>query len=117
MITSKIGQVLTPEQQTYLVRLATLNENAMAMRQVLGAGQGSDDVRRAIRATIPNAATPSKSYAFEQLDRFEKVLDRLGRGVLKVPLRGEKGKNDVVPKPRGKASKADSLREKYGIGK
>ena len=77
---------LSSEQQDYLINLSQLVENSMAMRSVLGAGQGSDDMRRAIRSTIPGPNTPSKDYALKQLDKFEAVLNRLERGIPQVPL-------------------------------
>ena len=79
---------MNPDQQDYLVNVTNLVENAMAMRSVLGAGQGSDDLRDAIKAVIPGPATPNKAYALKQLDVFEKTLGRLERGVPNVPLRG-----------------------------
>ncbi len=82
---------LTSQQQEYLIRVTNLVENAMAMRSVLGAGQGSEDLRSAITATIPGPTTPNKNYALKQLDIFERVLDRLERGVPKVPLRTDLG--------------------------
>lgn len=79
---------LTPQQQDYVQNVAQLTENAMAMRGVLGAGQGSEDLRNAIRSTIPGATTPNSQFALGQLDKFESVLNRLLRGVPNVPLRG-----------------------------
>jgi len=58
-----------------------LTENAMAMRSVLGAGQGSEDLRNAIIRTLPGVMSPDKKYAQKQLDLFEKTLDRLKKGV------------------------------------
>jgi hypothetical protein len=78
---------MTPEQQDYLINVTNLIENAMAMRSVLGAGQGSEDLRDAVKSTIPGPSTPSREYALKQLDTFERVLNRLERGVPKVPLR------------------------------
>lgn len=82
---------MTPQMQEYLINHATLIENALAMRSVLGAGQGSDDMRAAISATVPGPTTPNKAYALKQLDSFEAVLNRLERGVPKVPLREGQG--------------------------
>ena len=87
---------LSAQGQQYLINTTNLIENAMAMRSVLGAGQGSDDVRSAIIATIPGPATPNKEYAGKQLDQFEKVLGRLERGIPNVPLRTDTG---VAGKP------------------
>jgi hypothetical protein len=88
---SAVGQTLTPDQQDYLIQLFQLREQAMAMRSVLGAGQGSDELRAAILQTIPNPATPTRGYAAKQLDAFEAVLNRLSRGIPKVPLRNTPG--------------------------
>jgi hypothetical protein len=77
---------LNQAQQTYLINLAQLTENAMAMRSVLGAGQGSEDLRAAIRATIPGPQTPTKKYALDQIGAFEGVLNRLEKGIPNVPL-------------------------------
>lgn len=91
LISGAAAGSLSPQQQEYLIRVTNLIENAMAMRSVLGAGQGSEDLRSAITATIPGPTTPSKDYALRQLETFEKVLDRLERGVPKVPLRTDLG--------------------------
>lgn len=80
---------LTPDQVDYVTNLFQLRENAMAMRSVLGAGQGSEDLRAAIQATIPGAGTPNAAFANAQLDKFEKTIDRLSRGVPTVPLKSE----------------------------
>ena len=82
---------LSDKQQEYLINQANLVENAMAMRSVLGAGQGSEDLRNAIVNTIPGATTPSRKYALGQLDTFEKTLNRLERGIPQVPLRSQVG--------------------------
>lgn len=94
---SQWGTTLNPQQQSYLIDLAQLKENAMAMRSVLGAGQGSDQLRAAIAATIPGPTTPNKKYGLEQLDKFEQVLNRLERGIPSVPLKAATGKISDVP--------------------
>jgi hypothetical protein len=91
LITGEFGKSLTSEQQQYLVDVTNLIENSMAMRTLLGGGQSSDDMRKAIRNTIPGTGTFSKDYANKQLDRFEQVLNRLSRGVTNVPLRNVPG--------------------------
>lgn len=83
------GGHMTPQQQEYLINLAQLHEQALAMRSVLGAGQGSEDLRAAVLRTIPGPGTPNKAYAAKQLDAFEQTLNRLSRGVPKVPLRDQ----------------------------
>ena len=76
-------------RDSYITNLAQLKENAMAMRQVLGAGQGSDEMRAAITATLPTPRTPTRAYASTALDKFEGQLNRLSRGLLNVPLSPE----------------------------
>ena len=58
----------------------------MAMRSVLGAGQGSEGLKNAIVATLPGPRTPTREYAAKQLDAFERALDRLSRSIPKVKL-------------------------------
>lgn len=91
LINSQFVKNLTPDQQDYLINVNSLIENAMALRSALGAGQGSGDLRDAIRATVPSGTTPTKEYGIKQLERFNKTLDRLERGVPKVPLRTDLG--------------------------
>ncbi len=97
LIGGEAGRQLSPAQQEYLINLAQLHEQAMAMRSVLGAGQGSDDLRAAILRTIPGPSTPNKAYAAKQLDQFEQVLNRLARGVPSVPLRDSSGSGRAQP--------------------
>jgi hypothetical protein len=78
---------LTDKQQNFLIATRQLAENAMAMRTILGAGQGSEDMRNAIRETLPGLLSPDKSYALRQLDAFDNTIQRLHRGVPKVQLR------------------------------
>jgi hypothetical protein len=87
---SKVMEDLTPQQIDYLTDIAQLHENAMAMRNLLGAGQSSEDLREAVRATIPLMLTPG-NLALAQLDKFEQQLDRLARGVPTVPLKNLPG--------------------------
>jgi len=101
---------LSDKQQEYLINQANLVENAMAMRSVLGAGQGSEDLRQAIVNTIPGASTPSRKYAMTQLETFEKTLNRLERGIPNVPLRPESRQQSQAaggPAPNGKIRAID----------
>jgi hypothetical protein len=91
-VDSLVRSGITEAQQDYVIQLFQLKENSMAMRSVLGAGQGSEDLRSAVTATLPSAGTPTRRYAEKQLAMFEAQLNRLARGVPKVPLREEAGK-------------------------
>ena len=97
---SSIGKALTPEQIDYVTNLAQLKENAMAMRSILGAGQGSDELRAAITATLPSPRTPTRAYAATALDKFEGQINRLARGVPNVTLRTETGTAPAPAKPQ-----------------
>lgn len=82
---------LSDEQQEFVADLFNLREQAMALRTVLGAGQGSEDMRRAILDTLPSIASNS-SLARKQLGNLQAVLNRVERGVPNVPLNSERGK-------------------------
>ncbi len=93
---SGVGQTLNPQQQDYIINLIQLKEQAMAMRSVLGAGQGSDMMREAIDKTTPSAATPNKAYAGKQLDAFKATLDRVQRFVPNVkPVAGREPTQNI----------------------
>lgn len=70
---------LSQDQQKYVMATASMIEQAMGMRTILGAGQGSDDVRNAIVATIPSLLTPSPEFALGQMDMFDGTLERVHR--------------------------------------
>lgn len=72
---------LSSDQFAFLVATRQLAENAMAMRSILGAGQGSEDVRRAIQSTLPGLLSPDRQKAIMQLDQFDKTLEQLHRGI------------------------------------
>jgi hypothetical protein len=93
---------LTNDQQDFLIATRQLSENAMAMRTILGAGQGSEDMRDAIRQTLPGLLTPDRSMALRQLDAFDKTIARLHRGVPKVQLRTDLG-DGTTPPPAAKS--------------
>lgn len=88
VLQSPIVGSMQPDEQQYVINLLNLKENAMAMRSVLGAGQGSEDVRTAITKTIPNAMTPNSKYANAQLDTFLNTLGRLEKGIPQVKAPG-----------------------------
>jgi hypothetical protein len=81
-----VGKTLTPDQADYLIALAQLRENSLAVRSILNAGPGSDQLRDAILATLPRAGTPNKMMAIKYIDAYEETLKRLGRGIPPLPL-------------------------------
>lgn len=80
-LSGTVGTQLNDKQQEAVQSLALLAENAMSLRSVAGMGQGSDELRAAIQATLPSGKSPSKGYALKQLDKFENVVSRLETGV------------------------------------
>jgi hypothetical protein len=100
---------LTPDQQDFLIATRQLAENAMAMRTILGAGQGSEDMRNAIRQTLPGLLTPDRSMALRQLDAFDKTINRLHRGVPKVKLRTDLGDGNTPLEGGGNTQKSKGL--------
>jgi hypothetical protein len=102
---------LTDDQQDFLVGVQQLKENALAMRSVLGAGQGSDDVRRAIQSTLPSLLSPDRKFALKQLDAYDATVQRLHRGVPKVELNntGQPGTAGTPP-PGAKVIKWEDVK-------
>ncbi len=80
-LTGAAATNMTPEQQEFVQSLALLSENAMSLRGVAGMGQGSDDLRAAIQATLPSGKSPSKEYMQGQLNKLEAVITRLNAAV------------------------------------
>lgn len=102
---------LTEHQQDFMIATRQLAENAMAMRSILGAGQGSQDVREAVRETLPGLLSPDRSYALRQLNAFDATINRLHRGVPNVklnetPMSGSTSGDVIYAKdPQGKLHK------------
>jgi len=114
MLQYAIGKTLTPDQGEYLIALAQLQENSLALRSVLKAGPGSDQLREKILATLPSGSTPSAKYATEQVKQYEAMLHALSRGVPNVKLNpprriGEASSTVLQPeeKKTGKFKKLD----------
>lgn len=81
---SNVASTLTPEQVDYITDVVQLKENAYALRTVLGAGQGSDELRRAIADTLPGAFSPNRQFALTQLNKFDGQLQRLKKAYFHV---------------------------------
>lgn len=111
-------QQLTPAQQDFVVWISQLNERAMALRNVAGMGQGSQDLRSAIRATLPGVKSGSKEMALKQLGAFENQVSLLEKGVPGV--KGSKATAGAVPTggaaapAAGVISPEEWLRQKRG---
>ena len=110
-IKANIGKTLSESQVDYITDLLVLKENALAMRSVLGAGQGSDMLRSAIEATVPGAMTPNRMFATKQLEKFGHTLDRLERGI-PVGIRLPRGKIAI---DKGGAESTTKMEDPLGI--
>jgi hypothetical protein len=95
---------MTDAQQAQAVAMQQAYENAYALRSVAGFGSGSDQLRAAIKATLPSASSPP-GYAMKQLTAFEQQVDRLGRGVANVKLK---------PPAASAPQAVDTLIDRYG---
>lgn len=71
-------------KMNYIASVSSLMEQAMALRQIGGFGQGSQDLRDAILRTIPGAGSYSLKMVNKQLDIFEGSLNRIRGGVPKT---------------------------------
>ena len=85
-IQSNFAKSLTPDEWKYTTHLRQMIENSMAMRAVVGYGQGSDSLRDAIIATIPNAKTPTKAAAIEQLNNYQDQILRLSKAYPEIAI-------------------------------
>lgn len=77
-------QNLTPEQQDFVVAVQQLNERALSLRNVAGMGNGSDQMRAAIRAALPSVKSGNPEMMRKQLDALNNMVDKLHTGILKV---------------------------------
>lgn len=105
LTTAGAKDAMNPQQRAQAIAINQAYENAYALRSVAGFGQGSDQLREAIRATLPGPSSPP-AYALQQLTAFDQQVDRLLRGVPNMPLRPAAGGS----KPKGPIS-ADEAQE------
>lgn len=75
---------MTDQQKQFVADVFSLKEQAMGVRSVMGAGQGSEDVRHAILNTLPGIASGDSKMGRIQLTNMYKLLDRIKAGVPKV---------------------------------
>ena len=68
---------------------------AYSVRSIPGFGQSSDELRGAIKATLPGPSVPL-DYALKQLDAYDAERDRISRR---------------TPNPRGRQKEKDKLRD------
>jgi hypothetical protein len=99
---------LTPAQEDFVVWISQLNERAMSLRNVAGMGQGAQDLRSAIRATLPSATSGSKELALKQMDAFQNQMELLEKGIPNVRKKGGgKEPQSTAPHPVNKNPNSD----------
>lgn len=78
------NQDLTDKQQDLVVWMAQVNERAMSLRKIAGQGQGAEDLRGAIRHTIPAVQSGSKEMMLKQIGAFDNQVSILKKGIPKT---------------------------------
>ena len=83
------SQELTPAQQDFVVWTAQINERAMSLRNIAGMGQGAQDLRGAIRSSMPGVRRGSTQMALKQLGAFRNQVNILEKGIPGVKGKAE----------------------------
>jgi hypothetical protein len=76
---------LSPAQEDFVVWATQLNERAMSLRNIASMGQGAQDLREAIKATLASAGSGNKRIMLKQQDAFDNQVAKLRKGVPKTP--------------------------------
>jgi hypothetical protein len=79
MLQNAAAASLNERQQEYLTWMAQTAESAMALSRIGGMGRAAQDMRDAIRATLPGINAGSKAFALRKLDAFDAEVRNLGR--------------------------------------
>jgi hypothetical protein len=100
-IVSNLASSTTNErQQDYLIWLQQMGERILSLRNVAGMGQGAQDLRAAIQATLPNISSGTKEFALKRLDAVDNQITLLQRGIPKVSgINTATPSNVIVVKP------------------
>jgi hypothetical protein len=81
-IVSNMASGTTNErQQDYLIWLQQMGERILSLRNVAGMGQGAQDLRAAIQATLPNISSGTKQFALKRLDAVDNQINLLQKGI------------------------------------
>jgi len=95
LATASAKERLSPTQQATAIAMLQNYENAFALRGVAGFGQSSDQLRGAIKATLPGPSSPP-GYALKQLDAYDAQRERIHRGIPNVSIRKSSAGNERV---------------------
>jgi hypothetical protein len=97
-IVSNLASSTTNErQQDYLIWLQQMGERILSLRNVAGMGQGAQDLRAAIQATLPNLSSGSKEFALKRLDAVDNQIKLLHQGIGKLKNTPQTGNNTPPP--------------------
>jgi hypothetical protein len=83
---AKAKDKLSPTQQRIAIAIKQNTENAFALRGVAGFGQGSEQLRGAIKSTLASF-TSSPEYALKQIEAYDQQRERIHRGIPNVSVR------------------------------
>lgn len=92
---------LTEPEKNFVVAMQQINERALSLRNIAGMGSGSDQLRAAIRATLPSAKSGDTAMMRKQLDATTNLVDNLQTGLVKTNTptgRGTGAPNTAAPK-------------------
>ena len=99
-IVSNLASSTTNErQQDYLIWLQQMGERILSLRNVAGMGQGAQDLRSAIQATLPNISSGTKEFALRRLDAVDNQINLLQKGIPKVSGINTSGPKELVYDP------------------
>jgi hypothetical protein len=113
-----VTQNLTEPQRDFVTWANQLNERAMSLRNLAGMGQGSEDLRDAVRNTLPGVRSGDRAMALKQLDAFDNLTANLRKGIPKgAPPPPKKGNAPAAPPAPSAAVKGTAKQtkaSKYG---
>ena len=84
IVSNMASSTLNEHQQDYLIWLQQMGERILSLRNVAGMGQGAQDLRSAIQATLPNISSGTKEFALKRLDAVDNQINLLQKGIPKV---------------------------------
>jgi hypothetical protein len=87
---------LSDAQKDFVIAATQMNERVLSLRNVAGMGQGAQDLRQAIQATLPGAGSGDKKTMLKQLDAFDQQASLLRKGVIKTPRAAKAENNDPL---------------------
>lgn len=100
IVSNMASQTTNDRQQDYLIWLQQMGERILSLRNVAGMGQGAQDLRAAIQATLPNISSGSKAFALKRLDAVDNQINLLQKGIPKVSgITGSQGGNTIIVSP------------------